>query len=128
MMSFFFVTAIDMIEMEIDLIQFKIEIYQWFLCRSFFRSFYWTKIIQISYTRMRACFIYNWDSNKKEILFFQFLQIFGYESGEINLIDIYFLGLGSVWGSRSLTQSAIEREVNSQLTQVWKKKQIFSSK
>jgi hypothetical protein len=31
---------------------------------------------------------------------------------------MYFLGLGSVWGSRSLTQSTIEREVNSQLTQV----------
>ncbi|UJR31568.1 hypothetical protein I4U23_019055 [Adineta vaga] len=27
-------------------------------------------------------------------------------------------GLGSVWGSRSLTQTAIEREVNSQLTQI----------
>ncbi|CAF4671733.1 unnamed protein product, partial [Rotaria magnacalcarata] len=25
--------------------------------------------------------------------------------------------LGSAWGSRSLTQTAIEREVNSQLTQ-----------
>jgi hypothetical protein len=29
-----------------------------------------------------------------------------------------FLGLGGIWGSRSLSQTTIEREVNSQLAQV----------
>jgi hypothetical protein len=29
-----------------------------------------------------------------------------------------YIGLGGVWGSRLLSQTSIEREVNSQLTQV----------
>jgi hypothetical protein len=35
----------------------------------------------------------------------------------VYLIFIY-LGLGGVWGSRSVSQTTIEREVNSQLAQV----------
>jgi hypothetical protein len=33
-----------------------------------------------------------------------------------------YIGLGGVWGSRSLSQTTIEHEVNSQLAQVWTKK------
>ena len=34
------------------------------------------------------------------------------------------IGLGNTWGSRSLQQTAIEREVNSQLAQVFKTRRI----
>jgi hypothetical protein len=36
-----------------------------------------------------------------------------------------YLGLGGVWGSRLLSQTAIEREINSQLTQVRNAKLSF---